>query len=427
MDEIPTEYRCAVKALSELRKRKQSLRSIMRQFHGGRKFKTIYVLIDKVVKNVAVIKKVIEHTQLKQEINDCNDLLLEVLVAELLFGQKFEALKSINSDIIKQILEHESKIKQNYERIKKTKAKSSKKDATVVKYVRVNLLKTTMDRVVKLLTESGFSFVSAQIDTLEQFIETASKLQLEDFLKDFNFPNELIVINAKATIVITALDEYKAGEIIFQDKASLFPIEMMRLKPNMKVLDVCGAPGTKTAVMASRCLNNIKITTIDKDQKRCDEMKKLMKSLNVTCVDIKCQDFLDSSFKVEENVDVILLDPSCSGSGMFDRHEYGEKKFDKGRCLKLASFQTKMLCKAMSLKPKRIVYSTCSVNTIENELVIKSAFKESPDSSNYKLIKDIPSWPKRGAQELVQCIRSDSEFLTKGFFAAVMKRVEKTN
>jgi 25S rRNA (cytosine2278-C5)-methyltransferase len=67
------------------------------------------------------------------------------------------------------------------------------------------------------------------------------------------------------------------------------------------------------------------------------------------------------------NIEYILLDPSCSGSGMLSRD--GKEHFDKDRVYKLAGLQYKLLKHAMVAFPnvKRIVYSTCSRYPEENE------------------------------------------------------------
>lgn len=200
-------------------------------------------------------------------------------------------------------------------------------------------------------------------------------------------------------------------------------IEAMNLKPNIKVLDVCCAPGMKTSAIASRLKNRVDIISIDKSEERLEEMKKILNILNVTCSKIRCDDFANicAQFK-SQSIDVILLDPSCSGSGLLNRID---KKIQPQRLGRLASFQTLMLKKAFEVEPQRIVYSTCSLHIMENENVIKSAFKESPLSSNYQIINALPFWPKRGKGDYPfasKCVRSDGNQLTKGFFVAVLER-----
>ncbi len=192
-------------------------------------------------------------------------------------------------------------------------------------------------------------------------------------------------------------------------------------------MDTCCAPGMKTAAIASRLKNNGKIIAIDMSEQRLNEMQSIIEKSGVTCCDISCSDFT----KVRPNeigaIDAILLDPSCSGSGINKRLEYNKNIHeDKARLYKLASFQTKMLCHAMRFNAKRIVYCTCSQSLIENENVVKSAFNESEFSHNYTVVNALPHWATRGIGDYEfasKCIRSDSQSsLTNGFFVCVLQK-----
>ncbi|RWS21403.1 putative 28S rRNA (cytosine-C(5))-methyltransferase-like protein, partial [Leptotrombidium deliense] len=364
---MPLVYEYAAKALTELNTKKGSLRQIMEQF-SPKIGKAVYAVTTKVLRNLKVIKDIIVDTDLQNKVK-CDPALLEVLVAELLY---------VTSKL-------------------------------PVKYLRINLLKCSMEEIIQMLESKGYSQVVLEdCNSFESFLKSASEIEhkKKTFLKDFHFPEELLVVGVRNTPYIMAMEDYKNGKFIFFDKASLLAVEMLKVKKGMTVLDICAAPGMKTAAIASRCDNDLKIVSLDRDWKRCGEMKSLMSTLGVTCVDIHCADFLGEHKMLEGKIDAILLDPSCSGSGMVDRLDYSENN-DTGRCFKLASFQTKMLCKAMSLKPKRIVYSTCSLSETENEFVIRSALKEAENGDEYELVKGVPTWPMRGEKGAKQCIRSD--------------------
>lgn len=71
-------------------------------------------------------------------------------------------------------------------------------------------------------------------------------------------------------------------------------------------------------------------------------------------------------------VEYILVDPSCSGSGMQNRLSVtGSEEKDADRLRKLGGLQIKILSHAMTNFPnvKRIAYSTCSLYEEENEEV----------------------------------------------------------
>lgn len=98
---------------------------------------------------------------------------------------------------------------------------------------------------------------------------------------------------------------------------------------------------------------------------------------------------------------------------------------DRKRLMKLASFQTRLLCHAMSLRPRLIVYSTCSFSHWENEFVVCKAEEQAENASDYELIDAFPDWPKRGDKKFTcadQVLRADPSRGTRGFFTAVFKR-----
>lgn len=200
----------------------------------------------------------------------------------------------------------------------------------------------------------------------------------------------------------------------------------------MTVLDACCAPGMKTAAIASRLRNNGKIIAIDMNEQRLHEMESIIEKNGVTCCQIRCSDFTKVTPNELGSIDAILLDPSCSGSGINKRLEYNKNiNEDKARLYKLASFQTRMLCHAMTFNANRIVYCTCSLSLIENENVVKSAFKESELSHNYSVVNVLPNWTTRGVGDYEfahKCIRSDSQTsLTNGFFVCVLEKNNLNN
>lgn len=133
---------------------------------------------------------------------------------------------------------------------------------------------------------------------------------------------------------------------------------------------------------------------------------------------------------VYSKVQAILLDPSCSGSGtVVDRLDHLLPSFtadsDVNRLEKLAAFQRKALEHALSFPAvERIVYSTCSINQVENEDVIKSVL---PLASSYgfELTTIFPQWPRRGHPIFdgsQHVLRTDLIEDKEGFFIALFVR-----
>jgi 25S rRNA (cytosine2278-C5)-methyltransferase len=125
----------------------------------------------------------------------------------------------------------------------------------------------------------------------------------------------------------------------------------------------------------------------------------------------------------------ILLDPSCSGSGL-DRLDYDTSDSDlSSRLRNLSTFQTRLLKHALSFPSvERVVYSTCSHHVEENERVVNTVLR---DVKGWRVLRrdEQPSglreWPRRGlleecpSEDLAQgCIRCEKGTDgTIGFFA----------
>jgi len=154
-------------------------------------------------------------------------------------------------------------------------------------------------------------------------------------------------------------------------------------------------------------------------------------------------DFLaiDVSDEKYAHVTHILLDPSCSGSGIINRLDHLVESEAEGssvahveRLTKLATFQLQMLCHAMKFpRIEKIVYSTCSIHPEENEQVVAAALRSTEAiAGGFRLAprsEVLPEWPRRGqpgnlddaaTEAVLRC--SPEEDSTNGFFVSCFIR-----
>ena len=83
-------------------------------------------------------------------------------------------------------------------------------------------------------------------------------------------------------------------------------------------------------------------------------------------------DFLSLDPSNYSEVEYIVVDPSCSGSGMLRRGGGQEEAPSQERLRSLASLQSKLLSHALSFPAvKKVVYSTCATSEEENEQVVR--------------------------------------------------------
>ncbi len=208
----------------------------------------------------------------------------------------------------------------------------------IPKYARVNTLKaSSCQEVMALLEQEGF------VD-LTSFLTQQDK-PLKWFKKDDLIPN-LLLFPSKG-ISFYKHKFVKNGWLIFQDKASCLPAFVLSPPPGAVVLDACAAPGNKTSHLASLMNNQGVIYAIEKDSTRFDTMNQLLERAGASCVKPLNLDFLriDPLSEPFQQVQYILLDPSCSGSGMLSRLDSfvkgtEEEEFKKGNtlCFGFAAF-----------------------------------------------------------------------------------------
>lgn len=198
-------------------------------------------------------------------------------------------------------------------------------EAPYPRWVRINTLRTTLEDQLET-TFVGFERVGS--------VEAVRKRGIKKLFIDANIPN-LVAISPSADL--SKSDAYKSGAIIFQDKASCFPAYLLDPLPeDGDIIDTCSAPGNKTTHIASILHSHLpdpedcsqRIHAFEKNKNRAETLEKMVNlagSDTVTKLH-SGQDFLktDPEAPMFKNVGALLLDPSCSGSGIIGRDDMPE-------------------------------------------------------------------------------------------------------
>uniref|UniRef100_UPI003AAECA39 28S rRNA (cytosine-C(5))-methyltransferase n=1 Tax=Centroberyx gerrardi TaxID=166262 RepID=UPI003AAECA39 len=385
--------------------------------------KQLFALVCETQKYSSILQEIIESTKLlKQTRLKMN--LAKVLVYDLLMGRGVKcggAWKAV-------MMKHRSRLQAELARMKIKQKVSRNQDLLpagvqepegeqLPRYVRVNTLKTTVDDAVDYLKRDGFSYLG-QAWRLEDL-----SLKRKDFVRDLHL-SDLLVFAPKTDFHDHFL--YKAGHIILQDKASCLPAYLLNPPPGSHIIDACAAPGNKTSHLAAIMKNKGKLFAFDLDAKRLSTMSTLLLRAGVTCQQLANQDFLkvDPDSPQYKDVEFILLDPSCSGSGMVclrDDASSADREKQQARLASLASFQLRCLNHGLRFpRLQRLVYSTCSVHSQENEEVVTACLQQNP---GFRLVPLLAQWPERGLQPLSQCLRaSTANTRTHGFFVALLEK-----
>ncbi len=196
-----------------------------------------------------------------------------------------------------------------------------------------------------------------------------SEEEFEEFLKEKDiqiikkvdsvyYVNSGLIINSK---------EFKEGKIIAQDASSYLAAKNLGVKPNDLVLDICAAPGGKTAVLAEEMENKGEIIAIDIHQHKKKLIEENMKKLGIDIVKATVLDARNVN-KQGRKFDKILVDVPCSGYGVIRKKP--EILYTKNRenVEELASLQLEILNSAADILKDggELIYSTCTIISQEN-------------------------------------------------------------
>ncbi len=177
------------------------------------------------------------------------------------------------------------------------------------------------------------------------------------------------------TSSISELEGYEEGEWWVQDAAATLPAKLINLEKGARVLELCAAPGGKTAQLAHAGYD---VTAVDISEPRLARLQQNLDRLKLNAKLIQA-DILD--FEPEQQFDAILLDAPCSSTGTIRRHPDVLWTRNSDEITELAKLQFQLLVKAKDfLKPgDTFVFSNCSMLKEEGEDLLSKILKQLND------------------------------------------------
>lgn len=190
------------------------------------------------------------------------------------------------------------------------------------------------------------------------------------------------------------VSETESGNISRQEAVSMIPPLLLKIEPHHKILDMCAAPGSKTAQLIEMLHADMEVPfpegfviANDVDNKRCYLLVHQAKRLNSPCImvvnhDASCIPTLQINSDGKKDIlfyDRILCDVPCSGDGTMRKNIDVWKKWTTSNSLHLHGLQLRIAVRGVEQLAVggRMVYSTCSLNPIEDEAVIAALLEKS--------------------------------------------------
>ena len=263
--------------------------------------------------------------------------------------------------------------------------------------------------------------------------ELADRLRAKGFeIEGSKLSDRVLLVKGGA---LTEANEYKEGLFSIQSEESCAIADFADAKSTELVIDLCAAPGGKAAAMAEQMLKpststepltetepststepltetepgkqpststepltktepgiaSGKVIALELYEHRAALIEATARRLGLENIEVRCQDAVEQIDALVGKADLVLADVPCSGLGVIRRKP--EMKYrDEFDFDELVEIQKSILETGSSyLKPGgRLIYSTCTINPRENELMVKDFLERHEEFISEKEVKLSP-------------------------------------
>ena len=251
--------------------------------------------------------------------------------------------------------------------------------------------------------------------------ELADRLRANGFeIEGSKLSDRVLLVKGGA---LTEANEYKEGLFSIQSEESCAIADFADAKSTELVIDLCAAPGGKAAAMAEQMLKPStstepltetepgkqpststepltktepgiaggKVVALELYEHRAALIEATARRLGIENIEVRCQDAIEQIDELVGKADLVLADVPCSGLGVIRRKP--EMKYrDEFDFDELVEIQKSILETGSSyLKPGgRLIYSTCTINPRENELMVKDFLERHEEFISEKEVKLSP-------------------------------------
>ena len=218
------------------------------------------------------------------------------------------------------------------------------------------------------------------------------------------------------------LPGFTEGAWWVQDAAAALPARLLGDVADKRVLDLCAAPGGKTAQLAAA---GARVTALDRSAKRLDRLRENLLRLGL---EARTETADAATWTPEAPFDAVLLDAPCSATGTLRRHPDVAHHKSTGEVSKLSAVQDRLLRAALDMvKPGgRIIFCTCSLQPEKGARRIDALLAETD-----RVVREPVRAEEIGG--LTECVTPDGDLRTlpchlsemggmDGFFAARLVR-----
>jgi 16S rRNA (cytosine967-C5)-methyltransferase len=185
-------------------------------------------------------------------------------------------------------------------------------------------------------------------------------------------------------VEVGRLPGFAAGLVSVQDAAAQLAARLLDVRPGMRVLDACAAPGGKTCHLLELVPGLGELVALDVDAARVGRISDNLTRLGLAATVLTGDLCVPAQWWDGRAFDRILLDVPCTGTGVIRRHPDIKLLRQPGDVAQFAARQRGLLASAWQLLAPggRLVYATCSVLKAENAAQVGRFLSENPEAAD---------------------------------------------
>lgn len=267
--------------------------------------------------------------------------------------------------------------------------------------VRVNTLKTTVEKLIEMFESRGIK---------------ARKSKVSDY--------GLIIDNPYD---ITNSELYKNGYFTIQDESSMLVASVLEPKEGDIVVDVCAAPGGKTGHIAEIMKNKGVVYSRDCHQHKIDLINAMAKRLGLSNIQAKMFDATNIDYDLLLKANKVLVDAPCTGLGIIRRKpdiKWTKESTDICDISKIQYIILENAAKYLKVGGT-LVYSTCTISKEENIDVVNKFLDNHKNFKFDSIEKGIPESLRSDTKDKGYVNFYPNLHGIDGFFIAKMKKIDK--
>lgn len=239
-------------------------------------------------------------------------------------------------------------------------------------------------------------------------------------------PEGFWVSREEESLPLGSVAEHLSGLFYIQEASSMLPVSALFAHSNtpQTVMDMAAAPGSKTTQIAAAMNNQGMILANEYSASRVKVLHANLSRCGVTQAAMTHFDATVFGPALPEHFDAVLLDAPCSGEGVIRKDPQALKNWSVESCQEIAALQQQLLESAFhALKSGgTLVYSTCTLNHLENQQVIASLLNHYPHAVEVVPLNDLFPGAERVATPEGYLHVFPQVFDSEGFFVTCLRK-----